>query len=164
MCRWAAYRGDPLYLEELVSSPAHSLIEQSHCAHVMSATGAMVAWAGARWPEAADQARQAVADHGCRRAAETARWALGYVALGRGDLDEASTELEAALAFGERSESIDLVMPPLWGLAEVALQRAEPDRAAALCHDAETAKGAGFPRRLPNERWYQRAAPIGTRR
>lgn len=32
MCRWAAYRGDPLYLEELVSSPAHSLIEQSHCA------------------------------------------------------------------------------------------------------------------------------------
>ena len=32
MCRWAAYRGEPLYLEELVSSPAHSLIEQSHCA------------------------------------------------------------------------------------------------------------------------------------
>ncbi|CAD7051843.1 class II glutamine amidotransferase [Pseudorhizobium endolithicum] len=32
MCRWAAYRGDPIYLEELVSSPAHSLIEQSHCA------------------------------------------------------------------------------------------------------------------------------------
>jgi DNA-binding CsgD family transcriptional regulator/tetratricopeptide (TPR) repeat protein len=111
-------------------------IEQSHCAHVMSATGAMVAWAGARWADAADQARQAVADHGCRRAAETARWALGYVALGRGDLDEASTELEAALAFGERSESIDLVMPPLWGLAEVALQRSEPDRAAGLCHDA----------------------------
>ncbi|KQR78144.1 glutamine amidotransferase [Rhizobium sp. Leaf384] len=32
MCRWAAYRGEPLYLEDLVSSPAHSLIEQSHCA------------------------------------------------------------------------------------------------------------------------------------
>nr|WP_316651815.1 class II glutamine amidotransferase [uncultured Gellertiella sp.] len=30
MCRWAAYRGEPLYLEELVTSPAHSLIEQSH--------------------------------------------------------------------------------------------------------------------------------------
>jgi glutamine amidotransferase len=32
MCRWAAYRGDPLYLDQLVSSPVHSLIEQSHCA------------------------------------------------------------------------------------------------------------------------------------
>ena len=45
-------------------------IEQSHCAHVMSATGAMVSWADARWVDANAQARQAVADHGCRRAAE----------------------------------------------------------------------------------------------
>lgn len=111
-------------------------IEQSHCAHVMSATGAMAFWAGGRWSEGAAQARQAVADQGCRRAAETARWALGYVALGRGDLDEATAELETALAFGEGSESIDLVLPPLWGLAEVALQRGEPEQAAALCHDS----------------------------
>ena len=32
MCRWAAYRGNSIYLEDLVSSPCHSLIEQSHCA------------------------------------------------------------------------------------------------------------------------------------
>ena len=52
MCRWAAYRGDPLYLEELVSSPAHSLIEQSHCAtRAKTATngdGFGIAWYGER--------------------------------------------------------------------------------------------------------------------
>jgi predicted glutamine amidotransferase len=52
MCRWAAYHGDPLYLEELVSSPAHSLIEQSHCAtRAKTATngdGFGIAWYGDR--------------------------------------------------------------------------------------------------------------------
>src|ERR1700710_1174428 len=52
MCRWAAYCGDPLYLEELVSSPAHSLIEQSHCAtRAKTATngdGFGIAWYGDR--------------------------------------------------------------------------------------------------------------------
>ncbi|ENN89463.1 putative glutamine amidotransferase protein [Rhizobium freirei PRF 81] len=52
MCRWAAYRGDHLYLEELVSSPAHSLIEQSHCAtRAKTATngdGFGIAWYGDR--------------------------------------------------------------------------------------------------------------------
>ena len=50
MCRWAAYRGDPLYLEDLVTSPAHSLIEQSHCAtRAKTATngdGFGIAWYG----------------------------------------------------------------------------------------------------------------------
>jgi predicted glutamine amidotransferase len=50
MCRWAAYRGEPLYLEEIVSSPAHSLIEQSHHAtQAKTATngdGFGVAWYG----------------------------------------------------------------------------------------------------------------------
>ena len=50
MCRWAAYRGEPLYLEELVTSPAHSLIEQSHCAtRAKTATngdGFGIAWYG----------------------------------------------------------------------------------------------------------------------
>jgi len=119
-------------------------IEQSHCAHVMSATGAMVSWAEARWAESAVQARQAVADHGCRRASNTARWALGYVALGRGALGDATAELTEALEFGEASEAVDLVLPPLWGLAEVALQGGEPDRAAAMCRDAlERARAVG---------------------
>jgi DNA-binding CsgD family transcriptional regulator len=119
-------------------------IEQSHCAHVMSATGAMVSWGEARWGEAATVARQAVADHGCRRAAETARWALGYVELGRGQLEEAMAELTEAFEFGIHSEEIDLILPPLWGLAEVALQRGEPDRAMAMCSDAlERARAVG---------------------
>jgi ergothioneine biosynthesis protein EgtC len=29
MCRWLTYRGDPIYLEELLFTPRHSLIEQS---------------------------------------------------------------------------------------------------------------------------------------
>ena len=128
------YRGATRWINEGLRYA--DAIEQSHCAHVMSATGAMVSWAEARWPEATNQARQAVADHGCRRAANTARWALGYVALGRGALDEATAELSAALEFGERSEAIDLVLPPLWGLAEIALQQGEPDRAAAICREA----------------------------
>ena len=32
MCRWAAYAGAPIFLEEIVSRPGHSLIHQSHCA------------------------------------------------------------------------------------------------------------------------------------
>jgi len=50
MCRWAAYRGEPLFLEELVSSPVHSLIEQSHCATrartATNADGFGIAWYG----------------------------------------------------------------------------------------------------------------------
>ncbi|WP_337268041.1 class II glutamine amidotransferase [Oryzifoliimicrobium ureilyticus] len=52
MCRWAAYRGDPLYIEEIVSSPAHSLIEQSHCATraktPTNGDGFGIAWYGDR--------------------------------------------------------------------------------------------------------------------
>ena len=42
-------------------------IQQSHCAHVMAATSAMVAWAGADWLDASVLASEAIADHGCRR-------------------------------------------------------------------------------------------------
>lgn len=52
MCRWAAYRGTPIHLEDLVASPAHSLIKQSHCAtQAKTATngdGFGIAWYGAR--------------------------------------------------------------------------------------------------------------------
>ena len=30
MCRWAAYLGEPIYLEDIVSRPGHSLVRQSH--------------------------------------------------------------------------------------------------------------------------------------
>ncbi len=124
--------------------PYADSIEQSHCAHVMSATGAIVGWATADWTAASARGSQAVADHGCRRAESMARWALGYVALGRGDIAAATAELGEALRFGEESEVIDYVLPPLWGLAETALLDGNPQRAAALCDDAfARARAAG---------------------
>ena len=119
-------------------------IEQSHCRHVMGATSALVAWAGGDWVDATTTARQTIADHGCRRASTTARWAIGYVALGRGDDETADAELSAALAVGEESGAIDLILPPLWGLAESALLADDPARAAERCHDAlERARAVG---------------------
>lgn len=32
MCRWAAYLGSEVFLEDIVTAPCHSLIAQSHCA------------------------------------------------------------------------------------------------------------------------------------
>ena len=29
MCRWIAYTGEPIFLDRLVTKPAHSLVEQS---------------------------------------------------------------------------------------------------------------------------------------
>jgi DNA-binding CsgD family transcriptional regulator len=111
-------------------------IQQSHCAHVISATSAILAWADARWDDSMAQARQAVADRGCRRAAHMARWALGFIALGRGDTKLASDELGEALTFGEASEALDLILPPLWGLAETAVLAGRPDTAFDRCRDA----------------------------
>lgn len=52
MCRWAAYVGAPIFLEEIVSRPGHSLIHQSHCAtqchSAINADGFGVAWYGER--------------------------------------------------------------------------------------------------------------------
>ena len=48
MCRWAAYIGQPIFLEDIVSRPGHSLIHQSHCATecktAINADGFGVAW------------------------------------------------------------------------------------------------------------------------
>lgn len=119
-------------------------IEQSHCRHVMGATSALVAWASADWVDATTAARQTIADHGCRRAATVARWAVGYVALGRGDVETAEAELSTALAVGEECGAIDLILAPLWGLAEAALLADDPDRAIERCHDAlERARAVG---------------------
>jgi predicted glutamine amidotransferase len=52
MCRWAAYIGAPIFLEEIVSRPGHSLIHQSHCATecktAINADGFGIAWYGQR--------------------------------------------------------------------------------------------------------------------
>jgi predicted glutamine amidotransferase len=52
MCRWAAYAGDAIFLEEIISRPRHSLIHQSHhatqCHTATNADGFGVAWYGDR--------------------------------------------------------------------------------------------------------------------
>jgi glutamine amidotransferase len=52
MCRWAAYIGQPIFLDEVVSRPKHSLIHQSHCAteckSAINADGFGLAWYGDR--------------------------------------------------------------------------------------------------------------------
>lgn len=52
MCRWAAYIGKPIYLDEIISRPGHSLIHQSHCATkchtAINADGFGIAWYGDR--------------------------------------------------------------------------------------------------------------------
>lgn len=52
MCRWAAYLGEELYLEEIVTAPCHSLIAQSHSAQeaktAINGDGFGLAWYGER--------------------------------------------------------------------------------------------------------------------
>ena len=52
MCRWAAWIGAPVYLDEIVSRPEHSLIVQSQraeeCKTAINADGFGVAWYGER--------------------------------------------------------------------------------------------------------------------
>lgn len=52
MCRWAAYIGQPIFLEDIVSRPGHSLIRQSHgatqCKSSINADGFGLAWYGER--------------------------------------------------------------------------------------------------------------------
>ena len=52
MCRWAAYLGQAIYLEELLTAPGHSLIDQSRaatqCKTAINADGFGVAWYGDR--------------------------------------------------------------------------------------------------------------------
>ncbi|WFP76434.1 class II glutamine amidotransferase [Mesorhizobium sp. WSM4906] len=52
MCRWAAYLGDAIFLEDVIAAPPHSLIVQSHGAREAksptNADGFGVAWYGDR--------------------------------------------------------------------------------------------------------------------
>ncbi|MGH2357473.1 MAG: ATP-binding protein [Candidatus Limnocylindria bacterium] len=106
-------------------------IEQSHCAHVMAATGALVAWAQGDWDEALARGEHALADRGCERAAVMARWPIGYVELGRGDTDAAAAQLSAAEEFGEASGVADFVLGASWGLAELASMTGDHEGAIA---------------------------------
>ena len=52
MCRWAAYIGSPIFLEDVICLPGHSLVRQSHgatrCHTPVNADGFGMAWYGER--------------------------------------------------------------------------------------------------------------------
>jgi DNA-binding CsgD family transcriptional regulator len=102
----------------------------------MRATSALTYWAEGDWDASASEAGQAMADRGCRRASELSRHALGYEAMGRGELEKAASILEPALALGEESETLEMILPPMWGLAELVLQAGDPARALEISNDA----------------------------
>jgi len=108
-------------------------VEQSHCRHIMRATAALVAWAGGRWDEAVTIGEQELADGGCARGTMGADVAAGYVALGRGALDRARELFESSLGRAALSGAVDLVLPALWGLAELDLLAGEPEAALERC-------------------------------
>ena len=111
-------------------------IQQSYCRHVLAATSALVAWADGRWDEAVAAAELELVQRGSRRGTMGSRAALAFVAFGRGEVDRARTLLDACLAIGRPSGEVDLVLPPLWGLAETALVAGDPGRALDHCWEA----------------------------
>jgi DNA-binding CsgD family transcriptional regulator len=119
-------------------------VEQTHCAHVMRAASAVVDWATGDWERAGATARQVLADRGCQRAGASARWALGYVALGQGDAAAAAVELEPALIWADQGGAVDQWLCAAWGLAESALLAGDPAQAASRCREAfERARAVG---------------------
>jgi DNA-binding CsgD family transcriptional regulator len=111
-------------------------IEQSHCRQQMAATSALLAWARGDWDVADRMARQEIVERGCRRGVLTAIPVIGLVALGRGEFDDARRWLGDALVEGREIDDVEMVLTPLWGLAELALATGEAGTAMARCEEA----------------------------
>ncbi|WP_127504249.1 ATP-binding protein [Actinoplanes solisilvae] len=110
--------------------------------HYMAAHLAHVRWATGDWPAATALARQALADgHGITTEI-TAHHVLGYLALGRNALDEATDHLRRAEQLGGSMRELQRLSPALWGLAEAALARGDAPEAIALCEQGYTASAA----------------------
>jgi len=102
--------------------------------HYMAAHLGHVRWAVGRWDEAERLAAHALADgRGGVTTRITALHVLGYVALGRGDLERARSHLEEARELGEAMRELQRLSPALWGLAETALQAGDSASAIAWC-------------------------------
>jgi DNA-binding CsgD family transcriptional regulator len=110
-------------------------IEQSHCRQQMATTSALMAWAAGRWDEAADIARQELVERGCRRGMLGAMDVLGFVAMGRGQVEEATRWLDESIDAGRATGEIHLILPSLWALAELDLHAGLAEQAAARAEE-----------------------------
>jgi DNA-binding CsgD family transcriptional regulator/tetratricopeptide (TPR) repeat protein len=100
----------------------------------MAAHLAHVRWARGEWASAQQTAERALADgRGGITTRNTALYVLGYLALGRGELVEATGLLREALELGESMAELQRISPPLWGLAEAALRQGDLSSAISLC-------------------------------
>jgi DNA-binding CsgD family transcriptional regulator len=110
-------------------------IEQSHCRQVISTTTALLDWGAGHWDSADERARQDLVDRGCTRGGIHSLEVIGFVALGRGDVDEARRWLGEALDIGRRIGEVRLILTPLWGLAETDLSSGDVARAIGRCEE-----------------------------
>ncbi len=83
MCRWVAYRGQPIYMEEVVTKPCHSLIRQSMQATeaktVTNGDGFGIGWYGDRpVPGVYRELRPAWSDENLRALCEQVRSRLFF--------------------------------------------------------------------------------------
>src|SRR6202043_2855782 len=86
--------------------------------HYMASHLAHVQWATGQWDTATHTAQQALEDgRGGITTRITARYVLGYLAMGHGDWNAASDLLREVLAEGEQMGELQRLSPPLWGLA-----------------------------------------------
>ena len=96
--------------------------EQANHRSYMTSHRAHVAWCTGRWDDAAELARQGLDDQdGGITTRITALHVAGFVALGRGDLAQATRLLEEARKAGVEMGELQRFAPAVWGLAECLL-------------------------------------------
>lgn len=119
-------------------------IEQSHCRQMMATTTALLDWGAGRWEAADERARQELVERGCRRGVIGALDVLGLVALGRGRSEAARRWLDQSLAAARHIGEVQLILTPLWALAEADLLDGETATATGRCEEGwEMASAVG---------------------
>lgn len=123
------------WLEEGLEYTARTERWNDH--HYLASHLAHVCWARGDWERAEREARRALADgRGGITTRVTALIVLGYVAVGRGDTNEAHSVLDEARSIGEHMNELQRLSPALWGLAELAMLEDRTEDAVALCERA----------------------------
>ena len=144
-------------------------IEQSHCRQMMATTSSLLDWGAGHWEVADERARQELVERGCRRGVIGALDVIGLVALGRGRTDEARRWLDESLAAARRIDEVQLILTPLWALAETDLWAGDlPVRSRAARRPGDRQRGrracASHPVRRDRHPYPHRGAPTGRRR